>query len=82
MVEPDFLQMRPAWLPVGPAVMYAFFRFASVPLMDKRSLARRPGYSEVMATVPAMAPLNLVDLFKSFKSLFSAPSGGDHQKGA
>lgn len=49
---------NPLWLPAGPIVMYIFFRFASLPLMDKRSLARRPGYDAVMRTTPAMAPLS------------------------
>lgn len=44
------------WSVLGPAVMVALFAFASVPLMDRRSLARRPGYGEHMLAVPALLP--------------------------
>lgn len=38
----------------GAALMWAFFRFASVPLMDKRSLERRPDYRQVMESTSAL----------------------------
>jgi steroid 5-alpha reductase family enzyme len=44
------------WTVVGPLVMVALFVFVSVPLMDDRSLARRPGYAEHMRRVPALLP--------------------------
>ncbi len=48
---------RAWWTVVGPLAMVALFVFASVPLMDRRSLARRPGYAEHMRNVPALVPL-------------------------
>jgi len=39
---------------VGAAVMWLFFRFASVPLMDARSLERREDYKAVMASTSAL----------------------------
>lgn len=45
------------WTAVGPVTMTALLRGASVPMMDRRSLERRPGYDEVMRDVPAMLPL-------------------------
>jgi steroid 5-alpha reductase family enzyme len=44
------------WSAVGPLAMVVLFVFASVPLMDRRSLARRPGYAEHMRAVPALLP--------------------------
>jgi steroid 5-alpha reductase family enzyme len=44
------------WTVVGPLAMVALFVFASVPLMDRRSLARRPGYAAHMARVGALLP--------------------------
>ena len=44
------------WTSVGPLSMWLLFRFASIPLADKRSLARRPGYAEHIARVPALVP--------------------------
>jgi steroid 5-alpha reductase family enzyme len=44
------------WSVVGPVAMVALFVLASVPLMDRRSLARRPGYAEHMRVVPALVP--------------------------
>lgn len=43
-------------LGVGAVAMFGFFRFASVPLMDERSLERRRDYGEVMATTSALVP--------------------------
>jgi steroid 5-alpha reductase family enzyme len=44
------------WTVVGPLAMVVLFVTASIPLMDRRSLARRPGYAEWMASVPALVP--------------------------
>jgi steroid 5-alpha reductase family enzyme len=48
----------PTWWPaiVGPLSITALFAFLSVPLIDKRSLARRAGYREHMDRVPALFP--------------------------
>jgi len=45
------------WTVAGPIVMVLLFAFISVPLMDRRSLARRPEYAEHMRRVPALLPL-------------------------
>ena len=45
------------WTLAGPVVITTLLRGASVPMMDKRSLARRPGYAEVVRELPAMIPL-------------------------
>ena len=52
------LAARPAWWwsVVGPLAMVLLFVGASVPMMDRRSLARRPGYAEHMRAVPALLP--------------------------
>ena len=44
------------WTLVGPLTMIALFVFVSVPLMDRRSLARRPGYAEYMRRVAPLLP--------------------------
>jgi steroid 5-alpha reductase family enzyme len=44
------------WVLAGPAAITLLFSFVSVPLLDKRSLARRPEYAEHMARVPALFP--------------------------
>ncbi|HET6694126.1 MAG TPA: DUF1295 domain-containing protein [Pedococcus sp.] len=44
------------WLFAGAAAMLAMFLGASIPMMDQRSLERRPTYSEVMERVPALIP--------------------------
>jgi steroid 5-alpha reductase family enzyme len=40
----------------GPASMLGLFVFVSVPLAERRSLARRPGFAEHMRRVPALVP--------------------------
>jgi steroid 5-alpha reductase family enzyme len=45
------------WAFAGPLAITLLFAFVSVPLLDKRSLERRPGYREHMARVPALFPL-------------------------
>jgi steroid 5-alpha reductase family enzyme len=44
------------WTVVGPLGMVVLFVFASIPMMDRRSLQRRPGYAAYMASVPALLP--------------------------
>lgn len=44
------------WVLAGPASMIALFVFVSVPLAEKRALARRPGFAEHMRRVPALVP--------------------------
>jgi steroid 5-alpha reductase family enzyme len=44
------------WTALGPVAMVLLFAFVSVPMMDRRSLARRPAYAEHMACVPALLP--------------------------
>ena len=46
-----------AWLIPGALAMTAMFVFASIPLMDKRSVERRPAYAEHMRKVSALVPL-------------------------
>ena len=44
------------WLPVGCVAMVLLIRTASVPIMDKRSLERRPAYAALMRDVSAFVP--------------------------
>jgi steroid 5-alpha reductase family enzyme len=44
------------WTVIGPITMVGLFAFVSVPLMDRRSLRRRPEYAEHMRRVPALVP--------------------------
>ncbi|MFI6763156.1 DUF1295 domain-containing protein [Micromonospora sp. NPDC050417] len=44
------------WTVIGPLVVLALFVGVSVPMMDRRSLDRRPGYREHMRAVPALLP--------------------------
>jgi steroid 5-alpha reductase family enzyme len=44
------------WSVAGPSVMVLLFAFVSVPMMDRRSAARRPAYAEHMRAVPALLP--------------------------
>jgi steroid 5-alpha reductase family enzyme len=44
------------WSGVGALAITLMFVFASVPMLDRRSLARRPGYAEVCRRVPALVP--------------------------
>jgi steroid 5-alpha reductase family enzyme len=45
------------WTVAGAIAMTAMFVFVSVPLLDERSAARRPGYREHMKRVSALVPL-------------------------
>jgi len=44
------------WTVVGPLAMTAMFLLASIPMLDQRSLGRRPGYAEHMKHVNALIP--------------------------
>jgi steroid 5-alpha reductase family enzyme len=44
------------WTVVGPLAITAMFVFATVPLLERRSLERRPGYAEHQRKVPALVP--------------------------
>jgi len=44
------------WVFLGAAGIYAMFAFASIPMMEHRSLERRPEYAEVIARVPRFVP--------------------------
>jgi steroid 5-alpha reductase family enzyme len=45
-----------AWMIVGPASITLLFVFVSIPMIDRRSVARRPDYSAHMTRVPALIP--------------------------
>jgi steroid 5-alpha reductase family enzyme len=45
------------WTVAGPAAMLAMFVGASIPMLDTRSVESRPGYDEIVATLPALLPL-------------------------
>jgi steroid 5-alpha reductase family enzyme len=45
------------WVMPGALAMTAMFWFASIPLMDQRSVARRPAYAQYMREVSALLPL-------------------------
>jgi steroid 5-alpha reductase family enzyme len=53
------LAARPSWwwTVIGPVVMVVLFEAASIPLMEQRSLRRRPDYAELMRRVPRLLPL-------------------------
>jgi steroid 5-alpha reductase family enzyme len=44
------------WLFVGAALMLALFLFASIPMMEERSVARRPEYQQVVDRVSRFVP--------------------------
>ncbi len=44
------------WVFVGVACMYAMFQLASIPMMEQRSLERRPAYAAVIERVPRFVP--------------------------
>ncbi|MEU8244040.1 DUF1295 domain-containing protein [Actinoplanes missouriensis] len=48
------------WTVVGPVGMVLLFTVVSIPMMDQRSLDRRPAYAEHMRRVPALLPLRLI----------------------
>lgn len=45
------------WTVVGPLVMVGLFEAASIPMMEDRSLQRRPEYADYQARVPKLLPL-------------------------
>lgn len=44
------------WTIIGLISMILLFNFISIPLMEKRNVIRKPGYSGYMAQVPALIP--------------------------
>jgi steroid 5-alpha reductase family enzyme len=44
------------WLILGFLAMLAMFEFASIPMMEKRSLERRPSYQQIIDRVPRLFP--------------------------
>jgi steroid 5-alpha reductase family enzyme len=45
-----------AWTVIGPIAMTCLFLFASIPMLEQRSLARRPSYAEHMRRVSKLVP--------------------------
>jgi steroid 5-alpha reductase family enzyme len=44
------------WTVIGFISMVILFKFISIPLMEKRNIARKPGYEEYIKKVPALLP--------------------------
>ncbi|WNG24137.1 DUF1295 domain-containing protein [Cystobacter fuscus] len=44
------------WVFAGAACIYAMFQLASIPMMEQRSLERRPTYATVIERVPRLVP--------------------------
>jgi len=44
------------WSALGPLAMVVMFVTASIPMLDTRSIERRPGYTDYMQRVPALLP--------------------------
>ena len=44
------------WIFAGSLAMYAMFQLASIPMMEKRSLERRPSYQDLIDRVPRFVP--------------------------
>ena len=44
------------WTIIGPILITCLFTFISIPLMEKRSLERRPGYREITRIIPTFFP--------------------------
>ena len=47
------------WTVVGPVVMVLLFETASIPMMEDRSLQRRPEYADYQRRVPRLLPFRL-----------------------
>jgi steroid 5-alpha reductase family enzyme len=47
------------WTVAGPVVMVLLFETASIPMMEERSLARRPEYADYQRRVPRLLPVRL-----------------------
>jgi len=45
-----------AWTVIGPIAMTFMFLFASIPMLEERSMARRPGYAEHVQRVSKLVP--------------------------
>jgi steroid 5-alpha reductase family enzyme len=45
-----------AWMIIGPVAITTMFVVVSIPMIDRRMLARRPDYAEVMRRLPALIP--------------------------
>ena len=45
------------WTGIGVLLLLALFLFASIPMMDKHMMAKRPEYAEHMKRVPAFFPI-------------------------
>lgn len=41
---------------VGPVLMFCLFYFVSIPLMEKRSMARRKGYPDYVKKTASLVP--------------------------
>lgn len=48
------------WTVVGPLLIVALFEAASIPMMETRSLDRRPEYAAYQARVPKLIPLRIL----------------------
>lgn len=44
------------WSAVGQLAITVMFLWVSIPMLERRNVARRPGYAEVMKRVPALLP--------------------------
>jgi steroid 5-alpha reductase family enzyme len=44
------------WMAIGIVLMTVMFLFASIPMMEKRSLERRPNYQQVIDTTSMLIP--------------------------
>jgi steroid 5-alpha reductase family enzyme len=44
------------WSVIGPLAITVMFVVVSIPMLDRRNLARRPGYADVMRSIPALLP--------------------------
>jgi steroid 5-alpha reductase family enzyme len=44
------------WTIIGPAAITILFVFISIPMMEKRSLLRRPGYAAIRKKIPVFLP--------------------------
>jgi steroid 5-alpha reductase family enzyme len=47
------------WTVAGPLVMVLLFETASIPMMEKRSLRRRPEFADYQRRVPRLVPWRL-----------------------
>jgi steroid 5-alpha reductase family enzyme len=51
-----FILSNGMWTIIGFISMIILFKFISIPLMEKRNIARKPGYEEYIKKVPALFP--------------------------